>query len=235
MIDRRECRRIATLAAPGRRALSFEASACQFRTLASWAIEIETLKLTPKGRVMRSRFAGLADPRRLRRPGSPITKEIERIVKAIATDLTDLLFRVEQHRRALLADALAHRALNLTQWIALCVLARDGACGMTELAQATAIDRTSLTRTIDILIQRGLVARHTPPRDRRTVMVQASPEGQVLATAIRLELEVLQNQWFAAFSDGEQDRLAEGLRKLLAGLAPPQGKPHLAGEAARGS
>lgn len=160
-------------------------------------------------------------------------REVEPIVKATATDLTDLLFRVEQHRRALLADALAHRDLTLTQWIALCALAKDGARSMTELAQGTAIDRTSLTRTIDNLIQRGLVARYTPPRDRRTVMVVASSEGQGLAAEVLVELETLQNQWISNFTETERERLADDLRKLLGGLAGPSGKPHLVGETGR--
>lgn len=139
--------------------------------------------------------------------------------------LTDLLYRVEQQRRALLSEALLPRDLTLTQWIALCVLAKTGPCTMTELAVACAIDRTSLTRTVDNLVQRGLAERSTPPRDRRTVLVEASPEGKRLAAEVLDEVEALESQWLAAFDDAEHDRLAADLERLLAWLTAPEQRP----------
>lgn len=109
-------------------------------------------------------------------------------MRASSSQLTERLFRVEQQRRALVSEALFEQRLNLSQWTALSILARDGACSMTQLAEASAMDRTSLTRTIDGLIVRALVVRYTPPRDRRTVKVETTPEGlhlaQVLGEAI---------------------------------------------------
>lgn len=135
--------------------------------------------------------------------------------------LTDLLYRVEQQRRALLAEVLLPRELNLTQWVALCVLARTGPCTMTELAQASAADRTSLTRTIDNLVARELVIRSTPPNDRRTVRVEASPEGRRLAADVLVEVEAVENQWLEVFDDAARERLGGDLETLLARLSPP--------------
>ncbi|MBO9559996.1 MAG: MarR family transcriptional regulator [Caulobacter sp.] len=137
------------------------------------------------------------------------------------TSLTDVLYRVEQQRRALLTEALLPRELTLAQWIALCVLAKSGACTMTELAQACAMDRTSLTRTIDNLVGRGLVVRSTPPNDRRTVRVETSPEGHRLATEVLAEVKALEDQWIEVFDQETHDRLVGDLANLLARLTPP--------------
>ena len=135
--------------------------------------------------------------------------------------LTEVLYRVEQQRRALVADALLPRDLNLTQWIALSALAKAGASTMTELALACAMDRTSLTRTIDSLVARGLVDRSTPPRDRRTVLVEASPAGRSLAEDVMAQLDALEDQWLEIFDAATQERLVGDLERLLARLSPP--------------
>lgn len=152
-------------------------------------------------------------------------KDVDPIVRTSRTSLTDLLYRVEQRRRALLTEALLPRDLNLTQWIALCTLAKTASCTMTELALACAVDRTSLTRTIDNLVLRGLVIRSTPLRDRRTVLVEASPEGRRLAAEVLMEIQALESQWLRAFAGDEHDRLVADLEKLLAGLSPPSRAP----------
>lgn len=145
-------------------------------------------------------------------------------MRTAPSHLIDRLYRVEQRRRVLLAEALLPRDLNLTQWIALCSLARTGACTMTELAQACAMDRTSLTRTIDNLVRRGLAARSTPASDRRTVLVEASPEGRRLADAVSVEIKALEDQWLEVFDGDEQDRLEAALETLLARLSSPDGR-----------
>jgi DNA-binding MarR family transcriptional regulator len=148
-------------------------------------------------------------------------KDVDPTVSISRASLTEVLYRVEQQRRALLADALFPRDLNLTQWIALGALARTGASSMTELALACAMDRTSLTRTIDNLVARDLVVRSTPPRDRRTVLVEASPAGQRLAAEILVEVKALEDQWLEVFDEATQGRLVDDLERLLARLSPP--------------
>ncbi len=135
-----------------------------------------------------------------------------------AANVTDLLYRVEQHRRALLADHLAPRGLSFTHWIALRALCLRGPCSMTELAQGAAIDRTSLTRTIDVLTGKGLAARWTPPQDRRAVLVDTTSDGKQLAKTVETEMEALEGRLFVDLSADDQDQMAASLEKVLARL-----------------
>ena len=139
-----------------------------------------------------------------------------------AAALTDLLYRVEQHRRTLVTEAVMRHGLSFTQWMALDVLFRLGPCTMTQLAQASVIDRTSLTRTIDGLIARGCVARSTSARDRRAVIVEASLAGQHLAREVGADVARLESRLLAAFETQERDRLARDLDKLLTSWALPR-------------
>ena len=151
-------------------------------------------------------------------------KGFDPIVMAQASHLTTQLYRVEQCRRALTSEALSESHLTLAQWIALGTLAQSGASSMTELANASAVDRTSLTRTIDSLIPRGLVIRYTPASDRRTVIVEATPEGLALAEAIAPRLAALEQLWLAGLSDAEKDAFSEALDKMLAALLKTDGR-----------
>ena len=135
-----------------------------------------------------------------------------------AAVLTDLLYRVEQHRRALVSEVLARHQLNLTQWMALGVLRKRGVCSMTELAQASAIDRTSLTRTVDGLIARGCVVRSALPGDRRAVIVQISPGGEALAGQVGADVEAVERRLLSVLDENRQAGLARDLAKLL---SPP--------------
>ena len=132
-----------------------------------------------------------------------------------AAALTDLLYRVEQHRRALVSEVLARHHLNLTQWMALGVLRKRGVCTMTELAQASAIDRTSLTRTVDGLIARGCVIRSALPGDRRAVIVQLSPGGEALASQVGADVEAVERRLLSVLDEDRQAGLAHDLAKLL--------------------
>jgi DNA-binding MarR family transcriptional regulator len=100
-------------------------------------------------------------------------------------------------------------------------LAKAGASTMTELALACAMDRTSLTRTIDSLVARGLVDRSTPPSDRRTVLVEVSPSGRSLADDVMAQLGALEDQWLEIFDPATLDQLVDDLERLLARLSPP--------------
>ncbi|HWU15246.1 MAG TPA: MarR family transcriptional regulator [Caulobacter sp.] len=135
-----------------------------------------------------------------------------------AAVLTDLLYRVEQHRRALVSEVLARHHLNLTQWMALGVLRKRGVCSMTELAQASAIDRTSLTRTVDGLIARGCVVRSALPSDRRAVIVQISPDGETLAGRVGADVGAVERRLLSALDEERQASLAHDLAELL---SPP--------------
>jgi DNA-binding MarR family transcriptional regulator len=99
-------------------------------------------------------------------------------------DLTTYLFHVfailGRYREAELEEAFRPLGLNVARHRALAVVARMQPCSMTELADFCAVDRTTMTRTVDQLFAGGLVDRTTPPTDRRQVLLTITAEGQAL-------------------------------------------------------
>src|SRR3954464_4522653 len=89
-----------------------------------------------------------------------------------------LLFQAGRQRDLHFARALARAGLNVARWRTLAIIRRIGACTMKELALYSTIDRTTLTRAVDQLVEQGLVERTIPSRDRRKVNLALSPEGE---------------------------------------------------------
>ena len=73
-------------------------------------------------------------------------------------------------------DAMAPAGLRITQYSLLSALAAGGAIRITELAGRQLLDRTALSRNLDPLVERGLVAV-TPGRDARTREVALTAKG----------------------------------------------------------
>src|SRR5690349_3236139 len=89
-----------------------------------------------------------------------------------------LLFQAQRQRDLSLDRALSPVGLNLAQWRTLAIVRRIDVCSMTLLARYSTVDRTTLTRAVDQLVDRGLVARWTPDHDRRQVNLRLTDEGE---------------------------------------------------------
>ena len=99
------------------------------------------------------------------------------------------VFVLEDHLYYLFTQIVGRRNRHITQklrpfgvsvpkWRVLAVLyARPGAA-MTELADLTTIDRTTLTRTVDRMARHGLVGRRADSRDRRRVRLYLRGAGR---------------------------------------------------------
>lgn len=89
-----------------------------------------------------------------------------------------LLASVALFRDAALDRMLRPHGLNVSRYRVLGVLARFGRSSMTEVANYTAMDRTTLTRVADHLVRSGYVDRTGSERDRRQVLLDLTPEGR---------------------------------------------------------
>lgn len=113
----------------------------------------------------------------------------EALERASALELQEYFFylvlQVNRRRDVALARALEPTGLNLAKWRALAVIGRLGACAMTELAEFSVVDRTTLTRTVDQLVADRLVERSPSPTDRRLVLLRLTEHGTAAAERAR--------------------------------------------------
>jgi DNA-binding MarR family transcriptional regulator len=137
-------------------------------------------------------------------------------------DLTSYVFHlfavVSRHREARLESELKAIGLNLSRHRALSVIHALEPCTMSELAEFSAVDRTTLTRTVDQLVDAALVERRTPREDRRQVILTLTDEGRRIC---RRSLRVIFNvsrELLSTIAEAEQRVAARALEAMLARL-----------------
>ena len=132
-----------------------------------------------------------------------------------------LLFR--QVRDAMWARMEAELAanghdLNFTQYITLKTLAH-GPAGATELARAAYLHPGAMTRLLDKLEERGLLAREAVPGDRRALTIMLTDAGRAMWNDIAPSAQRVHDLAMAHLSPTERDELLRLLSQVRDNLA----------------
>lgn len=128
-------------------------------------------------------------------PSSGERRRPERSLEEVALRLHAAAIHLLRRLRA--ADVEA--GMTPARLSALSVLAFEGPCSLSELAEAEQVSPPSMSRMVGALEEAGLVTRRTDPGDRRAVLLEATAEGR------------------RVLEEG-RDRRVGGLAKLLSGL-----------------
>jgi DNA-binding MarR family transcriptional regulator len=127
-----------------------------------------------------------------------------------------LIRRIDRLMYGLVEARFPEDGLSFSQWIAL-KLIHDGIVATPgELARDLGHTTGAVTRLIDALEQRGLVARSRCGVDRRSVRLQLTDKGRDEMHVHGEDVIDLWNEVLAEFSRDEFEALIRGLTKLLA-------------------
>ena len=131
-----------------------------------------------------------------------------------------LLTAITRYRDAQLERLLRPLQLTLAKHRALLVIERFQPCTMSELADFSVVERTTMTRTVDLLVGDGLIERIEGVVDRRQVLIRINAAGHAkLSAASRLIVD--QNRFdLEGVSDADQRALVRLAQALAANLAP---------------
>ncbi|MCW5803577.1 MAG: MarR family transcriptional regulator [Deltaproteobacteria bacterium] len=100
-------------------------------------------------------------------------------------------------------------------------LPADAAISQAELARATQSDPALTGRTIETLVERGLVAREPSPTDRRAYVVSLTPAGRRTCERVRAMRTKFATRVVAALDERDLDDFDRIAGKLLAALDEP--------------
>lgn len=131
-----------------------------------------------------------------------------------------LLTAITRYRDSQLERLLRPLKLTLSKHRALLVIERFQPCTMSELADFSVVERTTMTRTVDLLVADGLVERMEGPADRRQVLLSLNAAGRAkLGAASRLILD--RNRLdLEGMPEADQRALVRLSQALAANLAP---------------
>jgi DNA-binding MarR family transcriptional regulator len=131
-----------------------------------------------------------------------------------------LFTQIIGRRNLALVEKLAPLGITVPQWRILAVLQERAHCTMSELADVTTIDRTTLTRTLDRMVETGLVARRADARDRRSVRLSLTVAGKDAFRRV-LPLVLEQNERaLNGFSAAERAQFRAQLHRMVRNLDP---------------
>ncbi|WP_353828456.1 MarR family winged helix-turn-helix transcriptional regulator [Agromyces sp. SYSU T0242] len=130
-----------------------------------------------------------------------------------STELRLSVMRLARRIRQERADA----ELSATQYAALAWTATEGPLTPGRLAELERVTPPSMNRTVNCLVDAGLLAREGSPDDGRKVLLQATEAGQEIVRETRRRRDAWLAKRFAALSPDERETLAsatEILRRL---------------------
>lgn len=126
-----------------------------------------------------------------------------------------LVRRLYSIMRTRLEAAFAHHGLTLMQWIVL-MHVRDGlARTASDIAREFTHDTGALTRVIDQLERRSLVARRRSRQDRRVVELELTPDGHRMIESLLPVMVGQMNQALAPFDRGEIEQMRGLLQRMI--------------------
>lgn len=138
-----------------------------------------------------------------------------------------LQFQVARQRDISFDRVLKPAGLNIALWRSLAIIRRLDGCSMSQLARYSTIERTTLTRSVDQLVSRGLIQRVTPGHDRRQVILALTELGE----ETYLRAVIILKDLNSGLLDGvEPDRLRDVTRVLQQTLRRITGNEQLASD-----
>jgi DNA-binding MarR family transcriptional regulator len=128
------------------------------------------------------------------------------------------LTQVTAARDAQLAAALKTFGVRVPEWRALAALYARRRCTMSELADLAAIDRTTLTRTVDRMQRAGWLTRLSDGADMRVTRLALTASGEKLFARIWPVVERLNQAALAGLGPSGVERLRAALAQMKSNL-----------------
>ncbi|MGH7497127.1 MAG: MarR family winged helix-turn-helix transcriptional regulator [bacterium] len=108
--------------------------------------------------------------------------------------------------------------ITVSQCYALDALGESGEMTMIQLAGKLYLDKSTATRTIDPLVERGLAQRRLSAEDRREILVSLTPAGKKLHEEIVASLQASQRQILERIAPEEREHILAALELLSAAM-----------------
>lgn len=134
---------------------------------------------------------------------------------APASYLLHLAVVLDRHRDVRIEKLLRTFGMSLAGHRAMRIISHLGPVTMGELADYAIIDRTTLTRVVDQLVDQALVERTTPPGDRRKIVLTLTTKGRRTHTAMRRTISQADQSLMRELSDEDVRTTARLQRTII--------------------
>lgn len=113
------------------------------------------------------------------------------------------------------AERLEKYDVSVAQWVVLRTLYDTKELSLNEAADMIGVDKSSLSRMVERLVQRQLVHRIGCVKDRRSVMLSLSDAARELVPLLAKEADQNDKEFFNSLGKNEQKLLLQTIHQLL--------------------
>ena len=110
---------------------------------------------------------------------------------------------------------LAALGVSVPQWVALRVLYRTGKTPVGRLAELVQTDQGAVSRLVDRLVSKGLVAKGGSDEDRRSTGVELTEAGRALVPALAREADQNDADFFGHLTKRKRSTLLATVQEII--------------------
>jgi DNA-binding MarR family transcriptional regulator len=118
----------------------------------------------------------------------------------------------------------------LPQHVGMLAKISEGPCRLSDLARHLCVQLPTISRSVNLLVERGFVERWIPESNRRTTMVRLTPEGRKVLDSVTADA-VAQTGALLGSLSADEHKTVHSAVELLAGAFRQPGDPQAAGDA----
>ena len=126
-----------------------------------------------------------------------------------------LIRRLSQISMALFIEEAGSLGVTARQFAALNMIREQPDIDQVRLSQMIAMDKTTIVKVIDRLVEKGLITRTRSPTDRRANVLNITPQGQKILKEIEPLLDRSDRRILAPLGQADQRKFMELLSQLV--------------------
>ena len=104
---------------------------------------------------------------------------------------------------------------TVSQCHAIVEIGRANEISLNELAEVLSLDKSTMSRTINNLVESNLVVRELHPEDRRYVTIKLTDEGMKVFENIESSMEQYYQSIFSSIPENKRDQVLESLQLIV--------------------
>jgi len=105
--------------------------------------------------------------------------------------------------------------VTISQCHAIVEIGRSGEVSLSELAELLALDKSTMSRTINNLVEDGLVIRELDPEDRRYVKIKLTDKGIKIFKDIEESMDRYYKSIFNSVPEEKREQVLDSLKLLI--------------------
>lgn len=132
--------------------------------------------------------------------------------------LRDLVRALEKNIGALEKSELFCCGVTVGQCYAVLEIGLAGEISLIDLANLLNLDKSTMSRTVNNLVNRKLVDRYTDSDNRRYVKLILTEQGRVVFDKINATFDLYLNNVFETISESKREQVTESIEILIGAL-----------------